>query len=133
MNDTPYVLDSSAMLAFLRRENGWEEVAHVIFRADTTVCMSTVNYAEVLSKSIAKGSLPEAVINQISTLNIRIIAFDSTMAEQAGMLKPRTAKLGLSLGDCACLTLARHLDATTLTADKIWQNLDPAFRMILIR
>ena len=133
MHETSFVVDASALLALLRLEKGWEDVAHIISRYDTDVYMSAINYAEVLSKTVAHGKNPDVVINEIRALGIQIMDFDSTLAEQTGLLKPRAAAWGLSLGDCACLTLARQLDATALTADKAWGNLGDSFRMTLIR
>jgi PIN domain nuclease of toxin-antitoxin system len=130
---TSFVLDASALLALYNQEKGWEKVDHFISRGDTAVCMSAVNYAEVLSKVVARGENPDVITNEIQTLGIQIMDFDSTMAEEAGTLKPRVAAYGLSLGDCACLTLARHLDATALTADTAWKNLEHSFRIMLIR
>ena len=130
---TLFVLEASALLAFFNQEKGWEEVEQIASRDDTTVYMSAVNYAEVLSKGIARGNNPDKMINTIRTLGIRIMDFDSVQAEQVGVLKPQAAAWGLSLGDCACLTLARHLNATALTADTIWGNLESSFRMMFIR
>ena len=130
---TSFVLDASALLALLRLEKGWEEVDRIIACGDTSVFMSAINYAEVLSKTVAYGKKFDVVVNEIRVLGIRIMDFDSVQAEQVGVLKPQAAAWGLSLGDCACLTLARHLNATALTADTIWGNLESSFRMMFIR
>jgi len=61
------------------------------------------------------------------------VDFDAALAEQTGILKTQTTQWGLSLGDCACLALARHLEATALTADAVWANLKDAFHLMLIR
>lgn len=45
-------------------------------------------------------------------------------ARDAGLLRPPTRPLGLSLGDRACLALARELDATALSTDRAWAELD---------
>ena len=128
-----FVLDASALLALFNQEKGWEEVERVISRDDAVICMSAINYAEVLSKVIARGETLDAIINDVRTLDIRIIDFDSVLAEQVGILKPRVASWGLSLGDCACLVLARHLDATALTADTAWAHLAKSYRIMFIR
>ena len=41
-----------------------------------------------------------------------------------GELLARTRRQGLSLGDCACLTVAACLGATAVTADREWQQLN---------
>ena len=59
MNDTPYVLDSSALMALIRFEPGWEMVDQIVSSDDTNIYMCAINYAEVLSKSI---KVPFAII-----------------------------------------------------------------------
>jgi PIN domain nuclease of toxin-antitoxin system len=46
------------------------------------------------------------------------------MARQTGALRPATKALGLSLGDRACLALARRERLPILTADRSWAKLD---------
>jgi len=128
-----FVLDASALLALFHREKGWETVYDIVSRDDVTVTMSAINYAEVLSKSIARGKTPDIIIGAIRNLGIRVMDFNSALAEQTGVLKTQVVPWGLSLGDCACLVLARHLGATALTADTVWANLKDIFRLTLIR
>jgi len=133
VSNASFVLDASALLALLHLERGCEEVDRVLSRHDTDVFMCAINYAEVLSKTVARGKPPDVVMHEIHALGIRIMDFDSSMAEEAGIMKPMVAAHGLSLGDCACLILSRRLDATALTADRAWGNLKNSFRMTLIR
>ena len=49
---------------------------------------------------------------------------DRAQAEAAGVLRAVTRSAGLSLGDRACLALARSLGATALTTDCPWAGLD---------
>ncbi|MBI3977092.1 MAG: hypothetical protein HY331_02795 [Chloroflexi bacterium] len=46
------------------------------------------------------------------------VDFDADLAYQAGLLHPATRQAGLSLGDRACLALARRLGLPALTADR---------------
>ena len=133
INGEPVVLDASALLALFHREKGWEEVDRVMTRDNAEVYMSAVNYAEVLSKVALHGKTPALISEVIHALGIRVIDFDFNLAEQTGILKPKTSEWGFSLGDCACLTLAKHLNATALTADTAWTNFDASFRVKLIR
>ena len=48
----------------------------------------------------------------IELLNLEVIPFDTELAYNAAALVPRTRKLGLSLGDCACLALGMALNQT---------------------
>jgi ribonuclease VapC len=43
-------------------------------------------------------------------------------AYQVGLLRPLTRHAGLSLGDRACLALAKQLGLPALTTDRIWEH-----------
>jgi PIN domain nuclease of toxin-antitoxin system len=49
------------------------------------------------------------------------------------MLRPSTRKLGLSLGDRACLALAARTRRQALTTDKDWAKLDTGIEIEVIR
>lgn len=51
----------------------------------------------------------------------------------AAQLRPQTRRLGLSLGDRACLALGLERGATVLTADQTWQQLSAPHRIKVIR
>jgi PIN domain nuclease of toxin-antitoxin system len=129
------VLDASALLAYLRDEPGADAVADAI--ADG-VTVSTVNLAEVLSRIADRGSDPIAVADQLTSSGlldgaITIEPFTATDASEVARLRPATRDLGLSLGDRACLALARRLDLTALTADTAWSQVDLAVDVAQIR
>ena len=66
----------------------------------------------------------DEVLDQIEEMGIAWIAFDrETAIAAAGLLRP-TAALGLSLGDRACLALARLRNVPAVTADRAWGRLD---------
>ena len=115
-----YVLDSSAILAVINLERGYEAVEPLI--ADSAV--STVNLAEVLSKLVERGVAVEEALDEFDQLGINVFSFDMHHAVKTSELRPFTRHLGLSLGDRACLALAIQESATAITADKNWTNLD---------
>lgn len=59
--------------------------------------------------------------------------FDVELALTAGTLDSRTRDRGLSLGDRACLSLAKFLGVPALTADQAWAKLDIGVIIELIR
>ena len=123
------VLDSSALLAMLFFEPGCERVAELIPRS----CMSTVNLAEVLGRLARDGRAVDEVLDHIEEMGIAWIAFDrETAIAAAGLLRP-TAALGLSLGDRACLALARLRNVPAVTADRAWGRLDLDIAIEVIR
>jgi PIN domain nuclease of toxin-antitoxin system len=118
------VLDASALLAHLRDEPGADVVAEAIASG---AVISTVNLAEVFSRAADRGEDPAklaAELTQSGLLDgaITVEPFTAADAIDAGRLRPLTRDAGLSLGDRACLALARRLDAPALTADTDWQG-----------
>ena len=116
-----WVLDASALLAYLWQEPGHETVAQRI--EQSTVMMSSVNLSEVLSRAADKSMSPPAMAALQAALPFEIIPFDRAQAQTAASLRPPTKALGLSLGDRACLALAIERQAVALTADRVWQTL----------
>lgn len=129
------VLDASALLAYLRDESGADVVADAIATGAAT---STVNLGEVLSRVADRGGDPARVSRQMTDRGlldgaIAVEPFTSADAVEVARLRPLTRDLGLSLGDRACLALAKRLDTPALTADSAWSRLDPRLEVRQIR
>ncbi|MBM3132812.1 MAG: type II toxin-antitoxin system VapC family toxin [Chloroflexi bacterium] len=123
------VLDASALLALLNAETGADKVAECI----TEAMISAVNLSEVVGKLAAAG-MPEAAIRQaLQGLDLKVTPFDEEQSYGTGMLRATTEDMGLSLGDRACLNLARSLGLPALTADKLWGKLSMGVAVRVIR
>jgi len=114
---TETVLDASALLALLLGEPGAGRVQDALANS----AMTTVNLAEVIGHFARKGSREADVREMLDALPISLVPFDHELAYQVGILLPLTRAAGLSLGDRACLALARRLDLPALTTDRAWQ------------
>lgn len=126
---TDYVLDASAVLAVLNAEVGADRVQHILPRA----VLSAINHAEVVTRLVAVG-MPEMEIREVlALLGLKIIPFEEKEAFQSGLLYAATRTLGLSLGDRACLALAKIEGATAVTADRAWKNVKGGVKIELIR
>jgi ribonuclease VapC len=120
------VLDASAFLAYLRDEPGAGNVADAI--ADGAA-ISTANLAEVLSRAADRGADPQRLARQLTERGLLagaievepLVAADTV---EIARLRPLTREHGLSLGDRACLALAKRLDLPAVTADTAWSRLD---------
>ena len=123
------VLDASALLALMRAERGRERVAAVIEDA----VIGAVNLAEVTSKFVRERIALATVQGWIEALKLDIRPFDEELAYAAGALLPATQGQGLSLGDRACLALARRLGAIALTTDRAWSRVDVGVAIEVIR
>jgi PIN domain nuclease of toxin-antitoxin system len=110
------VLDASALLVYLQREPGYLLVEPVLEAA----AMSAVNLSEILQKSAAAGVSTAGLEADLQAVGLRFYAFDTEDAACAAALFTRTRKLGLSLGDRACLALAKRLRLPAYTADRAW-------------
>jgi PIN domain nuclease of toxin-antitoxin system len=123
------VLDSSALLAYLNRERGVDVVAAIMSNA----VVSSVNLAEVVTKLVTRGETLDGARTALSVVQLQIIDFTRSLAEQAGGLVTRTRSKGLSLGDRACLALAQREGVPAFTADRAWASLDIGVEIRLIR
>lgn len=124
-----YVLDASALLALLNAEKGADLVQGLMPEA----VISTVNLAEVVTRLSAAGMPENEIRETLALLGLETIPFDKEQAFRAGLLFPHTQPFGLSLGDRACLALAQTRAATTVTADRTWDDLDLQITIKLIR
>jgi ribonuclease VapC len=124
-----YILDASALLCLLQDEKGAERVAEALPEAQ----ISAVNYSEAFGKLVEAGLDEETVSSLIDSLQLQVIPFDREQAGLAGSLRRTTREFGLSLGDRACLALARVRGAVALTCDKSWTRFDAGSRVELAR
>lgn len=122
------VLDASALLAYLFKEAGHEVVAQYIEDA----CISTVNLSEVAGRMCRDGIDPLPLLQQLERTAIEVIPFTQAHALHAAYFIPQTQRYGLSLGDRACLGLAKDRQLAVLTADTVWSRLIDV-EVILIR
>ena len=95
--------------------------------------MSAVNVAEVATKLIEGGTSSEDADEFVQRLGLLVVAFDRADAVTTAGLRARTKAAGLSLGDRACLALARLRGFPALTADRVWADVDVGVDIRLIR
>jgi ribonuclease VapC len=127
--DGDIVVDASAALALLQGEPfGSFDPERLVGAA-----ISAVNLSEVLAKLIAAGMPAAAADAATAALDFRVVSFDERQAKAAARLAPRTRRLGLSLGDRACLSLASALAAPAVTAGRVWSKLDLGVEIVVIR
>lgn len=119
MSSGRVVLDSAAVLAFLCRERGGDEVIPYL----TCGVMSAVNYSEVLTKLMDRRAPLEEAISFVSPFSLDIVPFGNELAAMTASLRPITRSVGMSFADRACLALAMQLRLPVVTADKAWSKL----------
>jgi PIN domain nuclease of toxin-antitoxin system len=123
------VLDASAVLALLRKEPGEHLVQQVIPRS----LLCAVNLTEVVSKLIERGATASAALQIVRSLPYKIVDYDEDLAVSAGLLWVETRSTGLSLGDRACLALAKREQLPALTTDQRWARENIGIEVQLVR
>jgi PIN domain nuclease of toxin-antitoxin system len=123
------VIDASALLALLNDEPGADVVAEALPEG----VISAVNLSEVVAKLCDAGMPEKAIHHALQPLGIEIVPFDEEQAYQAGLLRTSTQDFGISLGDRACLSLAKKLGIDALTADRAWTELSIGTTIKVIR
>lgn len=117
----PFILDTSALLAYLWKEPGEVRVAQLL---TTEHCLlGTTNLAELVSKIVERGFPHDEIQNLVNSFNVDIVPLSQEQALLSGVLRQTTRHLGLSLGDRACLALTKTLDGIAVTADRPWLTL----------
>lgn len=123
------VLDASAVLAFMNKEQGFEIVEPYLPHS----MISTINLSEVISILLAHKIEAQEANTLLDCMMNEIVPFDEGQALMTANLKKITQAYGLSLADRACLGLAKIKHLPVLTADKVWKKLDISVKVILIR
>ena len=134
------VLDASAVLAYLRNEPGAAPVEAALARG---AIMSAVNWAEVLARLATAGIGPDdppvrLLVESGGTSAalagpLSVKPFDEPAARETARIKRATAGAPLSLGDRACLALAREAALPVLTTDRAWRSLKLKVKVVLVR
>ncbi|HMD64914.1 MAG TPA: type II toxin-antitoxin system VapC family toxin [Stellaceae bacterium] len=123
------ILDASALLALINSEPGSAVVAAALPEAR----ISAVNLAEVVTKLIDIGIPEDEAWIEAADLVPVIIDFGPELAQATAGLRMVTRRLGLSLGDRACLALAKQLQLPALTADAAWARLSIGVEIRFLR
>ena len=123
------VLDASAVLALLNNEHGSKTVELNIHKG----LISAVNLSEVITVLGNIGMSHHEAIKLTDDLLSEVISFDKEQAAIAAEMRGITKSFGLSLGDRACLALAKSKKLSVLTADAVWTKLNIGVAVQLIR
>jgi PIN domain nuclease of toxin-antitoxin system len=123
------VLDASVVLAAVLGEAGHER----LFALNEMPFVSTVNMAEARARLSDHGMSDATIEDVLSLVSKVVVDFTDADAIASAALRDKTRAAGLSLGDRACLALARRLNATALTADRQWATLQLPINVELLR
>jgi PIN domain nuclease of toxin-antitoxin system len=125
------VLDASAILAYLQEEPGQDAVADVLAKGPCPVC--AVNLSEAAAKLVEIGLSRNEAPSVLEDLDLAVHPFDEMLALECAWFRAPTKSAGLSLGDRACLALAKRLSRPAWTTDRGWAALSLGVEVRVIR
>ena len=123
------VFDSSAILALVHRERG----AEIVQLHAGSAIVSAVNVGELGARLVDRGMSEPQIRTILDSIGVDVVPFDEEQAYMSAALRSHTRVKGLSLGDRACLALAKVRGVPALTADRIWATIDVGVDIRLIR
>ncbi|MGI5196308.1 type II toxin-antitoxin system VapC family toxin [Streptomyces sp. CA-288835] len=130
--ETPVVLDSSAVLAWVFREEGADFVDELLPESS----MSTANFAEVTTVCLRRGYLnpPDQLHQDLTALGLCVEPTSVDEAVRAGKLvyesyreRQHYGGRTLALGDALCIALGERLNRPLVTGDTLWKDLEDRF------
>src|SRR3989338_11360495 len=128
------VLDSSALVAYLWKQSGYEKVQGLLSKAaesEKRLLMTTVNVGEVYYLLIRDHGLEEAdrITHFIEPLPIDFVPVDQELAKQAAIYK---ATKKLAYVDCFVAALAKLKKGELVTADKEFKVIESEVKILWI-
>jgi ribonuclease VapC len=126
-----YILDSFALLAFFQAEPGGLRVRELLRQADSggvLLLMTAVNLGEVIYRTIReRGSdHAEEVLSIIAGYAIDFVDVDRDLALAGAEIK---GVRKMAYADCIAAALAQRLDATVITGDPEFRQVDSFIRV----
>ena len=112
-----HVLDSSAIIAYLRGETGDLIVDRLLNNRSTVCYVHAINLCEVFYDAIRRTNILRArrIIRDLR--NVGIIERKDMSCRFWERVGQHKARGGISLPDCFCITLAQELGGEVVTAD----------------
>jgi len=114
-----YVLDACALIAFLRKENGYKKIKSILEKNDTEVkvYLHAASLAEVYYDFLRSSNKEEADLSVSVSINLPveiIEIIDRNLIEWIGYFKTHYK---ISFADCFVLATAKIYNATIVTSD----------------
>ncbi len=112
-----YILDASAIIAWLRNEPGADVVDHALRDANSQCLAHAINLCEVYYDAHRNSGAAhaESVVSDLAAVGVvERNDFDQAFWKEAAKLK---AGGGVSLADCFAITLTNRVGGALLTSD----------------
>ncbi|MGA9363809.1 MAG: type II toxin-antitoxin system VapC family toxin [Bacteroidota bacterium] len=120
------VMDSYAVIAYLEREEGYEEIAKAFDECvlkDREVFLCIVNWGEVIYHALRTGGDKTANLAEeaMKVLPIQLVEANKELTHQAAYLK---ASNKMSYADCFAAALAMKKKCELVTGDKEFKQIE---------
>jgi len=123
-----YVLDPSAILAFLQEEPGWQRVKELLTSAangHTELHISILNLAEVQYIILRRGKDTTQRLAALEALPFNVASADAYIPQVVEL----KAGHPVSLADCFAAALAQDLDCSLLTSDPEFHKIESLIKI----
>lgn len=126
------VLDSWALMAFLRKEESYEKVRDFLTRAATSgkpCLMTAVNWGEIYYLTLREHGqdTTDKVMSEVASFPIEVAEITQDLARQAAIFK---ATKKMSYADCFAAALAKFKRAELVTGDKEFKELEQEIKIL---
>lgn len=126
------VLDASALMVYLEKEEGFEKVKELLVKAaetDKKLLMAAVNFGEVYYAVAREHGLLEAerISCLIQTFPVEFVEADLVLARQAAILK---ATHKLPFADCFAAGLTKLRKGELVTTDKDFKAVEKEIKIV---
>ena len=120
------VLDSYAIIAFLERQPGYQDIAGLFEECtakDREVFVCVVNWGEVIYHALRTGGDPKALLAEetMRAIPVTVIDADKEITLQAAKFK---ASNKMSYADCFAAALAMKKKCELVTGDKEFKQVE---------
>lgn len=126
------VLDASAVVALIKKERGYDAIAHLLSLPGTNCLVHAINACESAYHLMRNGIPEYEAWTRIDELDIDY--FDSiTNDMQRRIAYLKTRYRSFALGDCIAISFAEDLGADVLATDKGFREIETDINVILAR
>jgi predicted nucleic acid-binding protein len=125
------VLDSYALITYLQRQPGYEEVAQLFEECtakDREVFLCVVNWGEVIYHALRKGGEQKAQLAEdvMRAIPVTVVEANKDLTLQAAKLK---AVHKMSYADCFAAALAMKRKCELVTGDKEFKQIEKEIKV----
>ena len=130
-----YMFDSHALLTFFQNETG-ANIVYEIFRKsiiehiDRLVCVINLGEIIYITKRMFGDQKKIEILGRIHQLGVKVLPVSDTLVYQAAEIK---AEYPISYADCFVIACAQEHNATIVTGDPEFKNVDHLVKIKWIR